>query len=218
MILTQISIGMSLFPVARAFSLSAIAVGAGGTVSAFQLSSMHHVLKKFPRQTTRRHPSSTCCRLLAAAASDNDESEPSPSFIYTVLDDAENNEEDASSQKRDLAHVLQTMERAAYFAGQIALSTAGKIAVKTSKANAKDLVTESDIECQRLIKDIILSEFPNDVFLGEEDIDLSGGDSSVASSDALKSALGITAKEEGGDSDTGSDGEDRLLFVVVSVL
>ena len=70
----------------------------------------------------------------------------------------------------------------------------------------RDLVTESDVECQRLIKDLILQEFPDDVFLGEEDIDLSG-DSSSASSDALKDALG-TAE--------GSGGEDRFLFVVVS--
>ena len=132
-------------------------------------------------------------------------------FTYTKLDDvvdtpiSESNSISISACQRDLAHVLQTIEHAAYSAGQIALSTAGKIAVKTSKANTRDLVTESDIECQRLIKEIILKEFPDDVFLGEEDIDLSV-DSSSASSEALMDALGMAE----------SGTEDRLLFVVVS--
>ena len=101
--------------------------------------------------------------------------------------------------------ILHTIEKAAYSAGEIALSTAGKIAVQDTKANAKDLVTESDVKCKQLIKDIILNDFPNDVFLGEEGIDLSG-DSSSASSDALKEALGFAGESS-----------DRLLFVVVSI-
>eukprot|EP00581_Thalassiosira_minuscula_P031207 CAMPEP_0183785332 /NCGR_PEP_ID=MMETSP0739-20130205/66450_1 /TAXON_ID=385413 /ORGANISM="Thalassiosira miniscula, Strain CCMP1093" /LENGTH=383 /DNA_ID=CAMNT_0026029333 /DNA_START=235 /DNA_END=1387 /DNA_ORIENTATION=- len=129
------------------------------------------------------------------------------SFIYTCLDKDDDSSSNNSSG-RDLQHVLRTIEKAAYFAGQIALSTAGKIAVKSTKANARDLVTESDMECQSLIKAMILKEFPDDVFLGEEDIDLSGQDSSSASSEALKEALGITEK-------AGVD--DRLLFVVVSL-
>ena len=129
----------------------------------------------------------------------------SQTFSYTTLDAI-----DGSSQshkpncRRDLKHVLQTIERAAYSAGEIALSTAGKIAVKSTKANARDLVTESDVECQQLIKEMILKEFPDDVFLGEEGIDLSG-DSSAASSDALRDAMGIAGR---------SDSKDRLLFVV----
>ncbi|KAL9186640.1 hypothetical protein ACHAXT_005878 [Thalassiosira profunda] len=126
----------------------------------------------------------------------------SDAFVYTSLDDAD--ADSITDCKRDLAHVLCTIEKAAYAAGEIALSTAGQIAVKSTKANVRDLVTESDVECQRLIKDLILQEFPDDVFLGEEDIDLSG-DSSSASSEALKGALGIAE---------GSGGEDRLLFVV----
>ena len=129
----------------------------------------------------------------------------SQTFSYTTLDAI-----DGSSQShkpnclRDLKHVLQTIERAAYSAGEIALSTAGKIAIKSTKANARDLVTESDVECQQLIKEMILKEFPDDVFLGEEGIDLSG-DSSAASSDALRDAMGIAGR---------SDSKDRLLFVV----
>ncbi|EJK53621.1 hypothetical protein THAOC_26905 [Thalassiosira oceanica] len=126
-------------------------------------------------------------------------------FTYTTLDDIdENSQERKPSCRRDLKRVLQTIERAAYGAGEIALSTAGKIAVKSTKANARDLVTESDVECQHLIREIIQKEFPDDVFLGEEGIDLSG-DSSAASSDALKDAMGIAGR---------SDSKDRLLFVV----
>lgn len=126
-------------------------------------------------------------------------------FTYTTLDDIdESSQERKPSCRRDLKRVLQTIERAAYGAGEIALSTAGKIAVKSTKANARDLVTESDVECQHLIREIIQKEFPDDVFLGEEGIDLSG-DSSAASSDALKDAMGIAGR---------SDSKDRLLFVV----
>lgn len=126
-------------------------------------------------------------------------------FIYTNLDDVGGITPDIGC-KRDLVHVLYTMEKAAYSAGQIALSTAGKIAIKGTKANAKDLVTESDVACQKLIEEIMLKNFPNDMFLGEESVDLSGGDASGASSDALKKALGIA---EGGDVR-----DNRLLYVV----
>mmetsp|Transcript_3227 Transcript_3227/g.7137 ORF Transcript_3227/g.7137 Transcript_3227/m.7137 type:complete len:254 (-) Transcript_3227:711-1472(-) len=153
----------------------------------------------FVRQSQSKHPSVRT--MLSEATHEED------SFIYTCLDKDDDSSSNNSSG-RDLQHVLRTIEKAAYFAGQIALSTAGKIAVKSTKANARDLVTESDMECQSLIKAMILKEFPDDVFLGEEDIDLSGQDSSSASSEALKEALGITEK-------AGVD--DRLLFVVVSL-
>ena len=130
-------------------------------------------------------------------------------YTYTQIDSNNDNSSiDATNCHRDLEHVLHIIERAAYLAGEIALSTAGKIAVKDTKANTRDLVTESDVACQNLIKEIILKEFPiNDVFLGEEGIDLSG-DSSAASSDALKEALGILQSEDD------NAEEDRLLFVV----
>jgi len=126
-------------------------------------------------------------------------------YIYTQLDNDDKDSIDTINCHRDLEHILHTIERAAYLAGEIALSTAGKIAVKDTKANTRDLVTESDVACQALIKDIIVKEFPNDVFLGEEGIDLSG-DSSTASSDALKEALDIQSEDD--------KDEDRLLFVV----
>jgi len=127
-------------------------------------------------------------------------------YIYTQLDSDDNKDSiDTINCNRDLEHVLHTIERAAHSAGEIALSTAGKIAVKDTKANTRDLVTESDVACQTLIKDIILKDFPNDMFLGEEGIDLSG-DSSTASADALSNALGIHIEDD--------KEEDRLLFVV----
>ena len=132
------------------------------------------------------------------------------SYIYTCLDEETDNRTSNNNIgcQRDLRHVLHTIEKAAYSAGEIALSTAGRIAVKATKANARDLVTESDLKCQNLIKEIIQSEFPNDVFLGEEGIDLSG-DSSSASSNALKGALGIAEED-----DSGNVAQDKLLFIV----
>lgn len=137
------------------------------------------------------------------------------SYIYTCLDDETDARKSSNTNnnigcQRDLRHVLHTIEKAAYSAGVIALTTAGSIAVKATKANTRDLVTESDLKCQNLIKEIIQSEFPNDVFLGEEGIDLSG-DSSSASSNALQGALG-TAEED----DSGNVAQDKLLFIVVS--
>lgn len=102
------------------------------------------------------------------------------------------------------------MEKAAYSAGEVTLATAGKIAVKATKANVRDLVTESDVQCQTLIKEIIMSEFPEDFFLGEEDIDTWGVEGDMATSEALTKALGIATQKDGGG--------DRLLFVVVSLL
>jgi Archaeal fructose-1,6-bisphosphatase and related enzymes of inositol monophosphatase family len=90
-----------------------------------------------------------------------------------------------SSTTRDMQHVLATAERAAYQAGEIMKATFGKISISRTKVNDRDLVTESDVECQRMIKDIIRSEFPQDEFLGEEDV----GVGSLASSEALKNAM-----------------------------
>ena len=70
--------------------------------------------------------------------------------------------------KRDLQNILQTAEKAAYEAGRIMIQTSGKIAVKDTKTNLADLVTESDYECQRVIKEVITRVYPNDYFLGEE--------------------------------------------------
>lgn len=82
-------------------------------------------------------------------------------------------------------------------------------------------MTESDVRCQQVIKEIVLGEFPHDLFLGEEDVDLSGGsggdsiDSSVSSSAALKAVLiGGTSSESSSDSNNEDEQEDRLVFIV----
>lgn len=94
--------------------------------------------------------------------------------------------------------MLTTIESAAYAAGEIALQTSGKISIKSTKTNIRDLVTESDVKCQEVIKEIITKEFPSDKFLGEEDVDLSGDGSVVA----LRRAIGNVE-------------DDCLLFIVV---
>ena len=89
------------------------------------------------------------------------------------------------SDGRSLQDVLATAERAARQAGNIIRATAGNIAISNTKANAKDLVTASDIECQQVIENIILEAYPGDLFLGEENVE-SGRNASIA---ALQSAL-----------------------------
>ena len=124
----------------------------------------------------------------------------SNAYIYTQLDE----ETTSPPTKRNLQRILRTIEYAAYEAGEITLATSGKISIQNTKANVRDLVTESDIQCQSLIKEIITKEFPNDLFLGEEDV--CPGD--VASSEALRDALSGNGA---------SVDEDCLLFVVVSL-
>ena len=125
-----------------------------------------------------------------------DASDIDSSFPYTILDDvttstAEGNSPSSQSpspsrrRARDLQHILHTIEKAAYTAGQtVALVTAGQIDIKATKANTRDLVTESDVKCQRVIREIIRDEFPMDLFLGEEDEEEGGDVSSCDGGDA----------------------------------
>ncbi|KAK1737717.1 inositol-1-monophosphatase [Skeletonema marinoi] len=165
--------------------------------------------------------SNTCRNLPSMALSlshDNtNNGSESESYIYTTLDD-EITTTTTTTTSRNLQHTLHTIEYAAYTAGKVALSTSGQIAVKSTKANIRDLVTESDVKCQQLIREIIEEEFPQDAFLGEEDVDLSG-DSSCASSAALDAVLsGGGSLSFDGDGDASSsindEEEDRLLFIV----
>ena len=48
------------------------------------------------------------------------------------------------------------------------LETYGNVDVLSTKANVRDIVTEVDIQCQEIIKGIIMEKFPQDLFLGEE--------------------------------------------------
>jgi hypothetical protein len=153
---------------------------------------------------------------------------------YTVLDDyrggrdAENNCIDGIDERRrdlrwdDMQHVLRTMERAAYLAGELALSTSGRIGVRMTKANSRDLVTKSDLECQRLVKDVIMTEFPNDEFWGEENIDdtrrykddddVAGVGIGDGSSDSI---VNCNASRKSLDMTDGNGNEGKLLFIVV---
>lgn len=88
-------------------------------------------------------------------------------------------------------------------------------ASQSTKANLRDLVTESDVRCQQVIKEIILKEFPNDLFLGEEDVDLSGdGGSSGASSAALEAVLTRGGRSSSRNSSSEEEEEERLAFIV----
>ena len=86
---------------------------------------------------------------------------------------------------RNYEDILRIAEKAALEAGEIMKQTSGKISVSKTKANASDLVTESDIQCQKVIKDIVKEAFPNDIFLGEEDVETG----TVESSNSLENAL-----------------------------
>ena len=137
-------------------------------------------------------------------------------FIYTRLDDEHHPDTSAiSAGQRDMQLILQVMEKAAYLAGGITRATSGRIAVQMTKANERDLVTQSDLQCQRLIRDVLTKEFPNDVFLGEEEDDGVGVETdntnTLPSSDALMNSLNSISQV------VGERKEDRLLFIVVRV-
>jgi len=124
------------------------------------------------------------------------EDSPMVSSTSTSTSTSTSMSKDQYRGNRNLQHVLRIAENAALKAGEIMRSTSGKIAISNTKTNTADLVTESDILCQKVINDIIQNEFPGDCFLGEEDV----GAGSFASSSALDRALFITKKGEGGDS------------------
>ena len=150
--------------------------------------------------TSRQEAGTSCCSPVTYTRLDSDDSHHDTSAIFTG--------------RRDLQHVLQVMEKAAYLAGDITRATSGRIAVQMTKANERDLVTQSDLQCQRLIREVLSKEFPNDVFLGEEEEGDEGGETDTAitvpSSDALFNSLNSISQLGGGE-------EDRLLFIVVSV-
>jgi myo-inositol-1(or 4)-monophosphatase len=98
---------------------------------------------------------------------------------------------------RDMQKVIETAEEAAIQAGIIMQQTCGKIAVSSTKMNAADLVTESDVQCQQVIEGVIHEAFPQDAFLGEENVDAG----SLASSSALANALLVNPNDNGNDND-----------------
>ena len=105
---------------------------------------------------------------------------------------------------RDMQKVIQVAEEAAFKVTKLMMETSGNIAVSKTKMNAADLVTESDIECQRIIKQTISDHFPMDNFLGEEDLDAG----STASINGLSSALSNAVQ------DHDDNAKDKLLWIV----
>ena len=93
------------------------------------------------------------------------------------------------STPRTYQDILQVAVEAAKQAGSIMKRTTGQIEVSKTKVNTADLVTESDLECQRIIRKVILDAFPNDSFLGEEDIDAGRNASISALQRALSSSI-----------------------------
>jgi myo-inositol-1(or 4)-monophosphatase len=106
----------------------------------------------------------------------------------TILDLSFNKEED----DRDWQFVLHIAEDAARRAGEIMRQTTGRISVKNEKANVRDIVTDSDIACQQVIRQTIDAVFPCALFLGEEDV----GSGSQASIHALQEALASNQQEQ----------------------
>jgi myo-inositol-1(or 4)-monophosphatase len=68
-----------------------------------------------------------------------------------------------------LQNVAQVAEQAAREAGAIINAGMAGIELK-SKIGQRDIVTDADVKCQAVIKDVILTAFPSHKFLGEEDV------------------------------------------------
>ena len=160
----------------------------------------------FSNRNKRLFPSRTTS--LASSISSLSSS-PSPYSILDENDEESDNQNNPSSYetKRNLQSILQTAEKAAYEAGKIMIQTSGKIAIADTKASLADLVTESDYECQRIIKEVIMKDCPEDYFLGEEDVE----PGSFASSNALENALKVTTTSS---EVVVEDEDEKLLFIV----
>lgn len=93
----------------------------------------------------------------------------------------------SSGVGRDLDEVLAVGEAAARAAGAIARSADEDARrVRATKANARDLVTASDLACQRAVERVVSEAFPDDSFLGEEDVAAGSDASAAALTDALR--------------------------------
>ena len=120
-------------------------------------------------------------------------------YTRTTLDPCEQQDDetlDSNDSNIDWQYVLHIAEDAARQAGEIMRQTTGRIAVQKTKSNVRDIVTDSDVACQQVIRQTVEAVFPDHAFLGEEDV-ASGSDASMR---ALKNAL--------------DDKEGRLLWIV----
>ena len=69
-----------------------------------------------------------------------------------------------------LEHILTVAIDASKKAGDIILGNAGGAEVTNRKANSRDLLTLIDPLCEKTIREIVLKNFPDHDFLGEEDV------------------------------------------------
>lgn len=100
-----------------------------------------------------------------------------------------------------LPQVLAAAVHAANEAGILMKAKIGADVIKT-KFNPKDLLTEVDAECQRVIEKVVSKNFPEHALLGEENVEPGAQASTVALEEALR---------EG--SSSGDDGKDWLWIV-----
>lgn len=75
----------------------------------------------------------------------------------------------ADTSEANLTRWLEACERAAREGGRVLAAWKGRFGVENK--GPRDLVTEADRESQRAIRDILLGEFPDHAFLGEEEDD-----------------------------------------------
>ncbi len=79
----------------------------------------------------------------------------------------------ADTLEANLTRWLEACERAAREGGRVLGEWVGRFGVENK--GPRDLVTEADRESQRAIRDILLGEFPDHAFVGEEGDDGLGG-------------------------------------------
>lgn len=83
------------------------------------------------------------------------------------------------------AQVLAGAVHAASEAGALMKANVGADVLKT-KFNPKDLLTEVDGKCQKVIEKVVTRQFPDHALLGEESVEPGAAASTVALSDALE--------------------------------
>ncbi|MBX6394913.1 MAG: inositol monophosphatase [Alicyclobacillaceae bacterium] len=79
----------------------------------------------------------------------------------------------------DVQQVLVVAEQAARAAGAVMKEHSGRPEKIDAKSHPRDLVTEVDRRCERLISETIASSFPEDFILGEETVAGHGGTGAV---------------------------------------
>ncbi|KAJ1487388.1 hypothetical protein T484DRAFT_1941485, partial [Baffinella frigidus] len=89
-----------------------------------------------------------------------------------------------SATEAELSAVLSTAIKAGRAAGALMKEKLGAEVIKT-KVNSKDLLTEIDPMCEKIIRDIVLAEHPAHSFLGEESV-AAGAEASGRAMDLVK--------------------------------